>query len=268
MYNTKVIISGNHIEIYKMYQYHVREGKKSKAEIKLDKLEKELEDIPIQEDTKINKEQNRLKSRNRAKNKILRLVRSNSDMTTFITLTFQEEPHINECKTYLNIFFTKLRKDIKNFKYLWVLEKGDKNGRVHYHVLCNYSINISLQSSKEEKSEEHKKLERDFATKYWQHGIVDIRKSRKAENSNLALYVSAYLVKSLQNVELDGMRVYGYSYRTLNKPKEISYLSTKEKIEDLLFKFSDYKVKFQNSYQIGYKNNIGHVLYLDLIKKE
>ena len=43
MYNTKLIISGNHVEIYKMYNYHVREGKRSKAEIKLYKHEKEID---------------------------------------------------------------------------------------------------------------------------------------------------------------------------------------------------------------------------------
>ena len=272
MYNTKIIQSGGHIEIYKMYNYHVRDGKRSTAEVKLMELEKNIEkdsQIFIKENTiKTDKELNKLKSRNRAKNKILRLVRSNSDMTTFITLTFQEEPKINQAKTYLNTFFTKLRKDNKNLKYLWVLEKGDRRGRIHYHVLCNLNIKISLQKSTEKKSEAHKKLEQEFANKYWQHGIVDIRKAHKAENSNLALYVSTYLVKSLQNVDLDGMRIYGYSRKTLKKPTEVTYLNTKENIEDILSNFGDYRIKYQNSYSIGYKENTGHVLYLDLIKKE
>ena len=43
MYNTKIVVSGNHVEIYKMYNYHVREGKRSEAEIKLNKHEKEID---------------------------------------------------------------------------------------------------------------------------------------------------------------------------------------------------------------------------------
>ena len=77
MYNTKLIISGNHVEIYKMYNYHVREGKRSKAEIKLNKLEKEIDaeywgrsENKESSITQQEKECNRLKSRNRAKNQI------------------------------------------------------------------------------------------------------------------------------------------------------------------------------------------------------
>lgn len=274
MYNTKIIVSGDHIEIYKMYNYHVREGKRSEAEIKLYKHEKEIdaEYWGTSENKKNNisqyeKESNRLKSRNRARNKILRLVRANDDMCTFITLTFKEVPEITKAKTYLNKFFTNIRKNVKHFKYLWVLELGDKNKRLHFHVVCNYPIKFKLNSSREKKSDEHKRFEREFAAKYWPYGIVDIRNFTKTDNNNIALYVSAYLVKSLQNIELNGMRIYGYSYKTLDKPIETTYLSLTEKLEDIVDNLSDYRVKFSNNYDIGYEGCHGHVLYLDMIKK-
>ena len=67
----------------------------SEAEIKLNKHEKQIDaeywgtsENKEKNISEYEKESNRLKSRNRAKNKILRLVRANDDMCTFITLTF------------------------------------------------------------------------------------------------------------------------------------------------------------------------------------
>ena len=273
MYNVKIIFSGDYIEIYKVNNYVIRESEKSEGSKIIDRMLKKDSDNSkkIKDCTGIVDPIGREKTLNKAKNNIIRLIRSNDDMQTFITLTFKEELDYKQSKAKLNIFFTKLRKVYKGLKYLWVLEYGDKNKRLHYHVLCNIHIGIKLSSSKERKSQDHKKLEQEFNKKYWRSGFVDIRHLKAEENNNVALYVSMYIVKSLRNLELEGYRVYGYSHKTLNKPAVFKYYS-KETIEDLIKNYCNYKIKYQNNYDIGFtdwkRDHKGNVTYIELIKNK
>ena len=270
MYNLKIIKSGDVIEIYRIYNYNVLESKKDEGHKRIDKL---LEKIDKGEGKQKGKQtkQDRIRMLNKSKNNIIRLIRSNPDMQTFITLTFAKELDYKESKAKLNNFFTKLRKRYKNLKYLWVLEYGDKNNRLHYHVLCNIPIGIKLSSSKEQKSQEHKKLEQEFNNKYWGYGFVDIRHLGKEDNTNVALYVSMYIVKSLKNLDLEGYRIYSYSKKTLIKPIETKEY-TRKNIDELLREYANYRIKFSNNYDIGYTNykgdHKGSVAYIELIKKE
>ena len=193
-------------------------------------------------------------------------------MQTFITLTFAEKQDYKESKISLNNCFNKLRRHYSDLKYLWVLEYGDLHNRLHYHLLANIPIKIKLSISKEKKSLEHKRLEQNFAKKYWKYGWVDIRSLDQEDNTNIALYVATYIVKSMENLELEGYRVYGYSHKTLNKPIQEKIYTT-DSIEDVLKRYSnDYKITFSNSYKIGYVDykgdHIGTVSYFDLNKKE
>ena len=270
MYNLKIIKSGDVIEIYRIYNYNVLESKKDEGHKRIDKL---LEKIDKDEGKQKGKQtkQDRIKTLNKSKNNIIRLIRSNPDMQTFITLTFAKELDYKESKAKLNNFFTKLRKIYKNLKYLWVLEYGDKNNRLHYHVLCNIPIGTKLSSSKELKSNEHKTLEQEFNNKYWGYGFVDIRHLKAEENTNVALYVSMYIVKNMKDKNLEGYRVYGYSHKTLNKPAVFKYYS-KETVEDLIKNYCNYKIKYQNNYDIGYidwkREHKGNVTYIELIKNK
>ncbi|MGU9076883.1 hypothetical protein ACV3WQ_14335, partial [Clostridium perfringens] len=91
-------------------------------------------------------------------------------------------------------------------------------------------------------------------------------------NTNIALYVSCYIVKDLLDKQLEGYRVYGYSRKTLDKPT-VSKIYDDRSLEELLKEFSsDYELKYTNSYDIGYldkdnKEHKGIVTYLDLVKK-
>ena len=236
-YNTKIIISGNKLEIYKINNYVV----KSRGKID-DSIENEIiecdESIKSTKDKNTQSKKDRERSLRDSRNSIIRLISSNPDMTTFITLTFAQESNYKESKKMLNNMFTKLRRDYEELKYLWVLEYGDINHRLHYHLLCNIPINIKLSSSKEYKSTEHKDLENYFHNKYWKHGWVDIRELNQEGNTNIAIYLSSYIVKSLSNINLDGYRVYGYSRKTLNRPREIKYY-TKESLEDILLLYKN-----------------------------
>lgn len=268
MYNLKIIRSGRRVEIYKINNYVVKQGEKHEGTKIIEGLLKG--DKPSEEKENQNKKA-RKETLNKAKNSIIRLIKANEDMNIFITLTFAKEQDYKESKKSLNILFTKLRRDYKELKYIWCLEYGDLNNRLHYHMLCNIPIEIKLSSSKEKKSQEHKELENTFSKKYWKYGFVDIRHLDQEGNTNVALYVSTYITKSMENRELDGFRIYGYSKKTLNKPIE-EKIYTRDSMEDILSLFKGYRITFTNSYSIGYidekREHIGTVNYYDMEIKE
>lgn len=268
MYNLKIIKSGNRIEIYKINNHVIKQGKKHEGTKIIEGLlggrdSQELNGKQSKKDRKI--------TLNNARNNIIRLIKANDNMNTFITLTFAKEQDYKESKKSLNILFTKLRKDYTSLKYIWVLEYGDLNNRLHYHLLCNIPIEIKLSSSKERKSQEHKRLENEFRMKYWKYGFVDIRQLNQEGNTNIALYIATYITKSMENVDLEGFRIYGYSNKTLNKPIEEKIYTT-DTMEEILNQFKDYDIKFSNSYPIGYidykGDHTGLVNYYDMELKE
>lgn len=253
MYNLKLIKSGKRIEVYKYTNYTVKE----KAELPKHVKKKNSSDEE--------KKDSRIQTLATARNNIVRLLKCNEDLTTFITLTFKEECDYMLSKKYLNILFTKLRRDYNNFKYLWVLEYGDINKRLHYHLLCNFPIAITLASSNEKKTDKHKQLENIFRLKYWNYGFVDIRKLNDEGNTNIALYVSSYIVKSLKDINLEGYRIYSYS-RNLNKPIEVKIFS-RQTIEEILKVFNE-DIKYSTTYEINNKSkNAGKVIYIDMEQK-
>lgn len=272
MYNLKIIKSGKRVEIYKINNYLIRKKAAIELQEPLQGLIKDVKkEIRKDKEPTAAKEKDRNRSLRDARNNIIRLIKANEDMKTFITLTFKNETDYKVSKKYLNSFFTKLRKAYPKLKYLWVLEYGDINNRLHYHLLCNIPIKVKLSPSNRRKSEEHKKLEQDFKNKYWPYGFVDIRELGQEENTNVALYVSEYITKSMQNKNLEGYRIYGYSHKTLNKPIiETSY--TTESTEEILNKYKNYKINYINSYDIGYidyksKAHKGIINYYDLEEK-
>lgn len=264
LYNLKIIRCGNRLEIYKVNDYVIRECRKREL-VKIEHEECEREE---HKEKQKQSKKDRLRNLTDTRNNIIRLIKCNPDMQTFITLTFAKEQDYKESKKALNIFFTKLRKDYSDLKYLWVLEYGEVNNRLHYHVLCNYEIDIKLSNSNQKKSVAHKQLENEFQDRYWKYGFVDIRQLQEEGNTNIALYVSTYIVKSLGNLNLEGYRVYGYSRKTLDKPVE-QKLFTTDRIEDVLKAYSeDYIINYSNSYRIGYtskgEEHKGIVTYFDM----
>lgn len=247
-YNLKIINSGDRVEIYKINNYFIRTGTKDNEGRTRDTCSKQTH-------------KDKVRNLRESRNKIVRLIKSNPDMTTFITLTFREVPTISDSKQLLTKFFRKLKKDYEGLKYLYVLELGELNGRLHYHVLCNMTVNIKL--SPKRKSPKHKQYEREFSERYWRNGFVDIRSLKQEDNTNIALYVSTYIVKSLENTELEAVNIFNYS-RNLNKP-EITKIWSKQSLSDVLNEFRDYKVTYTNSYKIGEN---GQVNYVDLCKEE
>lgn len=263
MYNFKIIKCGNRVELYKFNNYVVKgQG------IKEDKTTNNNKD---KNKDKKSKEENRIDNLNRTRNKIIRLIKCNNDMSTFITLTFEEESNFKDSKKLLNNLFNKLRRHYKDLKYLWVLEYGELNNRLHYHILCNIPINIKLSSSKERKSKEHKSLENDFRAKYWKYGFVDIRSLEQEDTLYISAYIVKNIVKNLGSKDLEGYRTFGYSNQTLERPIETKLMDNRA-MEDILKTYKDYCITYSNSYSIGYsyngKEHKGVVSYIDLELKE
>lgn len=270
VYNLKLIQSGNRLELYKVSNYLIRE--KGESNNKQGRGGKE--EVGKEEKAK-NSKRNRKTALTNTRNNIIRLIKSNDDMSTFVTLTFAEEIDYKEGNNLVSKFFKKLRRNNKDLKYLWVLEFGTKNNRLHYHVLTNLELpdNIDFARSNQRKSVDHKDFENNFRKRMWPHGFIDIRSLDQEGNTNIALYVSCYIVKDLLDKQLEGYRVYGYSKKTMNKPIT-SKVYDDRNIEELLKAFGEeYQLKYTNSYDIGYTDKLnqehkGKVSYLDLVKKD
>lgn len=272
IYNLKIIKCGDRVEIYKFNNYIVRQQGQEEEFYRFIENDKKEKNIKSGKSKDEEKELNKIDNLNRSRNKIVRLIKCNSDMKTFITLTFAKEMDYKESKKCLNNMFNKLRRKYKNLKYIWVLEYGE-NGtkRLHYHLLCNIPVKITLSGSKRKKSEEHKALENEFKTKYWNNiGFVDIRELEQEDNTNIALYVSSYITKGLAKRELEGYRIFGYSKKTLLKPV-VETAMDKRKFTEILEEYKDYISSYSNSYSIGYMKNGdfagGTVIYMDLEKE-
>lgn len=227
-----------------------------------------------QEQKEENKERGRKTTLVNARNNIIRLLKSNEDMTTFITLTFAEEIDYKQSKKYLQAMFLKLNRHNYNLKYLWVLEFGTIKGRLHYHLLCNLELpaNINFAATNKKKSKAHKEYENQFSKKYWKKGFVDIRNLKQEENTNIALYVSCYITKDLLDKQLEVYRIYGYSNKTINKP--LIYTDyTDKSIKEVIKDFKDeFDISYSSSYEIGYtkdgQDRKGIMTYADLKRKK
>ena len=253
-YNLKMVSSGHRLEIYK-YSIAQEIGRPSNNHT--GRRGKGI----------TNKEKNRREVLNRARNSIIRLVNSNSDMTTFITLTYAANmKNLTISKDHIKKFTKDIRKDYDNFKYLYVLE-FQQRGAIHYHMICNIPIDIETAKTHEYKPQAQKDLENHFRVKYWPYGFVDIRNLREEGNTNIGLYVSVYLVEDLYKLDLQGSKCYGYS-RNLLRPKEETMMVHVSNI-DIIKDFAPYyDISYISNYNmvVDYGNEIkyGNVDYFDM----
>lgn len=265
IYNTKIIESGERLEIYK-YQGYITTGEKSNnSEGRRGKAEL----------TKEQKEENTARRRKEtlvtARNNIIRLISCNSnDLRLFITLTYKDNfQDLKKSKEHLKKFFKKLSQDYKNLKYVYVLEYQER-GAIHYHILTNIEIDIKTSRSNELKTQEQKDLENYFRVHYWSsRGWVDIRALDTEGIKVISKYVSSYLVEDLFKLDLKGNRAYGYS-KNLNKPI-ISTIESKLTIEDLI-DLENYSLQYTSSYKRIYTDKTGmeresNVNYFDYLKE-
>ena len=258
-YNLKLVHSGDRTELYH-YQLAQQRGNPARNE----------KGRKGNQDGTTDKNKNRRQVLNAARNNIIRLVNSNKDLLSFITLTYAENmKDLSQSKADLHKCINKIQRNIKVFKYLYVLEYQER-GAIHYHMLCNYPIDFECAKSNRRKPQCQKEAETRFMVDYWPYGFVDIRNLQEEGNTNVGLYVSTYIVKSLQDVNMNGYRVYGYS-RNLNKPIEETMLIQTDIIDILQEMNKHYKVSYSNSYEqsidYGDEIKVGTVNYFDLWRR-
>ena len=136
----------------------------------------------------------------RTKSRFKRLVRSNPNLTKFITLTFAEnQTDLTYANKYFNKFIKRLTALYPSFQYIAVPE-FQKRGAVHYHLLCNISTFV-----------ENKTL-----ADVWGAGFVNIQNLRKIGIKRIDLYMIKYLTKGIDN-RLFGRRRFLCS-RGIKKP--------------------------------------------------
>ena len=96
------------------------------------------------------------------------------ERTWFVTLTWKDG---NECDyEEVKKFFKRLRKKHGAFRYLCTEEKGEKNERLHWHILLHCSDSITWRAIASE----------------WSHGHIHCKLAR---TSGLASYVAKYAAK-------------------------------------------------------------------------
>ncbi|MDD3998857.1 MAG: hypothetical protein PHR98_01980 [Candidatus Shapirobacteria bacterium] len=234
-YKTKIIISGSFIEEY-IYQNEITLGKKAVRR-------KKRKNKPREEQTEM-----RSGVLRRTRMTIMRLVNSNPDFITFLTLTFDENKFENKkditefekCNYLFMTFIQRLKYNFIGIKYLAVPEfqgdyyfrtniKKEFGGAIHYHLLLNQMVDT-------------KKIE-----KVWRHGFVKINKIKSI--NNVGLYVSKYLSKESFNRKYFGKKKFFYS-RNLNRPQEFKG----QECEEMLMGYSPppekvYEKEFSNKYR-------------------
>ena len=211
-YHEKLIISGNRIELYKfeaLVKSKPKWKKKKPRVVKRRTREQIIEQIKNHEESNFNIELTRSSSLRRTKSRITRLINSNSDMRTFITLTFKDNiTDLFQANDIFKKFIKRLKRKFPQLKYLAVPEfqkdtdyygnVKPNGGSVHYHLLVNIDY-----------------LDNGKLAKIWKQGFVMINKVRHI--NNLGLYISKYICKDLFDIRYFGMRKILLS-RNLDQP--------------------------------------------------
>lgn len=238
MYREKLIISGHRIELYQ-YQTFVKSRPKWKKKKTVKRRTKEqiIEQAKNNEKINLKMEIMRHSSLRRTRARITRLINSNEDMKTFITLTFKENiTDLFEANEIFKKFIKRLKWQFPKLKYLAVPE-FQKRGAVHYHLLINVDY-----------------IENEKLAEIWGQGFVMINKVRHV--NNLGLYISKYICKDLFDVRYFGMRKILCS-KNLEQPMIMTALKDIIKF----FNPASLKLLFEKKYISDWLGRIRYRLY-------
>ncbi len=171
-YDSKVMVSGKQVEVFK-YQKNVwREFEATEKE-----TFKEPKQLNIFQQLAIKKQKAQF-SLNRTKTEIRRLTNSNPQLSKFMTLTFAENiTDLREANYIFNQFIKRISYKYGDFEYLAVPE-FQKRGAVHYHLLCKLPF-VKVADLQE----------------IWGQGFIKINKIDDV--NNVGAYVCKYLTKDM-----------------------------------------------------------------------
>lgn len=172
------------------------------------------------------------RTRRIVKDKATAFYRSAGNKKIFCTLTFINEPGTDaNAVSVLNKFLTILRREHKNFQYLWVAERQtENNDRIHFHLIFNCRIGIKrfnglwvLQQYNAGITHEkctQAEIEQRFADGTMQEVFnpVDVREIRNI--GKLSSYLTKYITK--------GNNTGGFGCRVWHCSRGVSALITKQ----------------------------------------
>lgn len=226
----KIIISGTYIEHY-TYEKEYWVG--------FPQLKKKFRPF-IQEKVKKDQESIREDNVRRTRIKIRRLVNCNQDLVKFMTLTFGTEVmSLDLANSKFKTFIQRLKVRYPNFKYLCVPEFM-KNGRVHYHLLCNIPYIDNLQ-----------------LTNIWGNGFTFIRRIDNIDN--LGAYICKYLGKANFDPRYFQHNKFFYSYNLL---RPIIIDTYKQVIHILTILYTKIYKQITHYYNFEfYSKYLGNIIY-------
>ena len=228
MYNTKLIVSGNSVELYK-YSKVIKENIKNNNEGRR---------------RAGGTNRNRTGTLHKAKGKLLRIV-NNNQWSMMLTLTYREDVSIEQSKKDICKFVKQLRQVYQQFKYLYVIELT-KRGRPHFHMLVDIIADYTDLHSYER-----------YLAEIWSHGFVDIQMITNSKGAGH--YISKYFTKDPIDTHY---KLYGYS-RNCIKPTEVKCLDTRDTIA--ILQELNCNVVYSNSYDIeATKNHVDYFVLEDI----
>lgn len=253
VYKTKVIISGNVVEVFKYEEARVRGYSPRDRTV----IPRERKFIDFETGEVLTEEEYKLKNRQRHAHEVRRNVRrlalANFDhRSKFVTMTFRENlqdiEEANRCfKAFIRNVNAILKKDGRDrLKYLAVIE-FQKRGAIHYHMLCD------LPSSMRYKT----------LIDCWRRATKDYGGSVRVEKidhvDNVGAYIVKYMTKDNVDMRLAGKKSYQTS-RNLKRPREL----VGDQAERFLVEidFENKKIAYQAEYED--KHTGGSVTYLEI----
>lgn len=252
-YSTKVIVSGNVVEVYR-YGLPVRTGK-DKTSFERRGTQRALE--TSEEVVKMKEDKSLTNTLRRTRNTLRRLINANTgkwnEREKFFTLTFKEnvtdhEKANAEFRSFIKRLNYKIFKKESGLKYVCVVERQER-GALHYHIVL---FNMPFMPVG------------DLA-EIWGHGFVRINAIDDVDN--LGAYVVKYIEKTMyemqekKSAKVKDKKLY-FASRGLHKPLEISDGTNagKEEILKIAEKTKGHEV-FRKSYESEYYETFEVIQY-------
>lgn len=246
-YDTKVVVCGDYIQLYKFRKKTLQD--KGLEEMKDKKKKKKFDDLDLYKEENYSRRSEvgvvEYKNLLRSRIQLERLIKANEDTwNTFITLTFADNvKDIVEANKKFNIWRTYIKRFKVNFKYVCVPEY-QKRGAVHYHLLTNLDIDKDHEIIIPQKDDTGKVLKNRYDVKGWSYGFTRVD---RLKDINVISYLSKYMTKESDNRLYSKHRY--LNSQNLNKPTETYIDITKTKEFDYLSHLIDKKeVVYTNSY--------------------
>jgi len=252
-YHQKLIISGIYFEHYKYEKSLKRDFKRKKKEKGEVEHQQMIIDDLIKTEAEIAeakhiKREKRKDSMSRTRTQLRRNINSNSDLTKFVTLTFEENIlEVKIANRHFNKFIMRLEYKYPDLKYISVIEfqkeRGKKNGddgAVHYHFLCNLPY-----------------IKNKLLREIWGLGFVKINKIKNV--NNVGAYVCGYMQEEMTDPRLFNKKKYFYS-KNIEKSTTIFDSEIIEKVFSE-FGLDSLKPDFESDFSNEFVGNVTYKSY-------